>query len=79
MRSEGKTKINAKKEAEEQWKESVNKMHEMTLRHNVDSWYMGTNIPGKPRQVLNYAGGVPLYIKTINDVLRNDLEGFEVS
>jgi hypothetical protein len=28
---------------------------------------------------LNYAGGVPLYIKTINDVLRNDLEGFEVS
>ena len=41
MRSEGKTKINAKTEAEEQWKESVNKMHEMTLRHNVDSWYMG--------------------------------------
>ena len=41
MRAEGKTKLNAKKEAEDQWKESVNKMHEITLRHNVDSWYMG--------------------------------------
>jgi cation diffusion facilitator CzcD-associated flavoprotein CzcO len=100
MRSESKTKINAKKEAEEEWKESVNKMHAMTLRHNVDSWYMGelrrhilifvvgavfadchsgTNIPGKPRQVLNYAGGVPLYIKTITEVINNDLDGFEVS
>jgi hypothetical protein len=39
----------------------------------------GTNIPGKPRQVLNYAGGVPLYIKTITEVFNNDLEGFEVS
>jgi hypothetical protein len=39
---------------------------------------MGTNIPGKPREPLNYAGGVPLYIKTINDVLKNGYEGFHV-
>ena len=41
MREEGKTKINAKKVAEEEWKKTVNEMHAMTLRHNVDSWYMG--------------------------------------
>jgi hypothetical protein len=39
----------------------------------------GTNIPGKPRQVLNYAGGVPLYLKQIKEVFDQDLEGFEVS
>ena len=39
---------------------------------------MGANIPGKPREPLNYAGGVPLYIKTINDVLKNNCEGFKV-
>lgn len=42
MREQGKTKINATKEAEEEWKDRVNKMHEPTLRHNIDSWYMGT-------------------------------------
>ena len=39
----------------------------------------GTNIPGKPKQVLNYAGGLPLYIKTIREALENDYDGFEVS
>lgn len=41
MRKEGKTKIDATLEAEEAWKELVNTMHALTLRHNVDSWYMG--------------------------------------
>lgn len=41
MREEGKTKIDAKKEAEEGWKKKINEMHAATLRHNVDSWYMG--------------------------------------
>ncbi|KAK3722215.1 hypothetical protein LTR37_002648 [Vermiconidia calcicola] len=79
MREQGKTKIDATKDAEDQWKETVNTMHAMTLRHNVDSWYMGTNIPGKPKQALNYAGGIPLYLKTIREAFENDFEGFEVS
>ena len=41
MREEGKTKIDAQEKAEDDWKELVNKLHSMTLRHNVDSWYMG--------------------------------------
>ena len=40
---------------------------------------MGTNIPGKPKQALNYAGGVPLYLKTIREVLENNFDGFELS
>jgi hypothetical protein len=39
----------------------------------------GTNIPGKPREALNYAGGIPTYLKTIREVLDNNFEGFTVS
>lgn len=41
MRDEGKTKIDANQKAEEEWKEHVNYIHSFTLRHNLDSWYMG--------------------------------------
>jgi hypothetical protein len=39
---------------------------------------MGTNIPGKVKEALNYGGGIPLYVKTINEVLANGYEGFTV-
>lgn len=39
---------------------------------------MGTNIPGKPRQALNYSAGVPMYRQTIWDVYNNDLKGFDL-
>ncbi|KAF2167003.1 hypothetical protein M409DRAFT_66115 [Zasmidium cellare ATCC 36951] len=78
MNKQGKTKINAKESYEREWKKEVNDLHAATLRHNVDSWYMGTNIPGKPRQALNYAGGLSTYIATINERLNSNFEGFEV-
>jgi cation diffusion facilitator CzcD-associated flavoprotein CzcO len=78
MRAKGLTRIDATRDAELEWKKQVNALHAKSLRNTVDSWYMGTNIPGKPREPLNYAGGVPLYIKTINDVLKNGYEGFHV-
>lgn len=37
---------------------------------------MGDNIPGKPREPYIYLGGVPTYVKTINEVAQNDYEGF---
>lgn len=41
MREAGKTRINATREAELEWKEQVNTLHKRTLRNEVDSWYMG--------------------------------------
>lgn len=79
MKKEGKTRIHAKQEAEKQWKQMINKTHAMSLRDKVDSWYMGSNIPGKPRAPLNYSLGVPAYIKTVNEALENNYDGFEVS
>ncbi|KAK3628482.1 hypothetical protein LTR56_003861 [Elasticomyces elasticus] len=79
MRSEGKARLNANEDAEQEWKKTINTLHAMSLRDKVEGWYMGTNIPGKPREALNYAGGLPLYCKTLNEVLDKDLEGFTVS
>lgn len=43
----------------------------------TDSWYMGANIPGKPREQLNYLGGVEEYEVECHKALEN-LEGFTV-
>ncbi|KAF1946450.1 FAD/NAD(P)-binding domain-containing protein [Clathrospora elynae] len=40
-------------------------------------WYMGDNIPGKPREPLIYLGGVPNYYKAISDVAADGYRGFE--
>lgn len=36
------------------------------------------NIPGKPREMLNYLGGVPKYTETLNYILDNNFEGFNL-
>jgi cation diffusion facilitator CzcD-associated flavoprotein CzcO len=78
MRAKGLRRIDARKEAEDGWRKTVHDFSARSLRHYTDSWYMGSNIPGKPREPLNYAGGIPLYIKTINEVFEEGYKGFEV-
>ncbi|KAL5001561.1 hypothetical protein BDV10DRAFT_198942 [Aspergillus recurvatus] len=48
-------------EAERTWKATVNQIADMTLFPKADSWYMGANIPGKKREMLNFPGGLPMY------------------
>jgi len=43
----------------------------------TSSWYMGSNIDGKPREQLSYAGGLPLYTKECRETLQN-WKGFVV-
>jgi cyclohexanone monooxygenase len=43
-------------EAEAQWCEALQEVAETTLLSRADSWYMGANIPGKPRQLLSFLG-----------------------
>ncbi|KAK5733406.1 hypothetical protein LTS12_026950 [Elasticomyces elasticus] len=78
MNVKGKTFLNAKLPAEKEWKRTVGDVHAEDLRHSVASWYTGANIPGKPREALNYAGGLPKYCEIIERVLVEDMEGFTV-
>ncbi|KAK5305825.1 hypothetical protein LTR99_003369 [Exophiala xenobiotica] len=79
LREKGLKKIDAKRKAEEDWRALVFELINDTPRGKVDSWYNGANIPGKPREHLNYAGGIPRYKKTLENVRQDGYEGFVVS
>ena len=47
-----------------------------TLRSTCSSWYVGANIPGKPRVFMPYIGGFPTYVQKCNEVAAAGYEGF---
>jgi cyclohexanone monooxygenase len=61
LRKKGYSKLQATPEAESAWTEHVLEGAENTLFTNANSWFMGSNIPGKKRQFLNYIGGIPAF------------------
>jgi cyclohexanone monooxygenase len=63
-------------EAEEAWVNHVNAVADATLFRLANSWYMGANIPGKPRVFLPYAGGLGSYRAKCDQVAANGYEGF---
>ncbi|KAK4943934.1 hypothetical protein LTR10_016650 [Elasticomyces elasticus] len=79
LREQGKKKMDADRKAEEDWRALVFELINDTPRGKVDSWYNGANIPGKPREHLNYAGGIPRYKKTLEQVRKDGFEGFTLS
>lgn len=79
MRQDGKTKIVATNESELKWKETVDEIWAKSLFPLAESWYQGANIPGKPRESLNFAGGIPLYLNFLNESANNNYEGFVLS
>ena len=62
--------------AEEEWGAHVNEVANNTLFVYANSWYLGSNIPGKPRVFMPYAGGVGTYRKRCNEIAENRYEGF---
>jgi cation diffusion facilitator CzcD-associated flavoprotein CzcO len=62
--------------AEDAWVEHVNEVAHTTLYPLANSWYMGANIPGKPRIFMPYVGGVGNYRKKCDAVAANGYEGF---
>ena len=49
---------------------------EATLYPRAKSWYMGANIPGKPRVLLPYVGGVGEYRRECEQLVERGYEGF---
>ncbi|MEZ5849370.1 MAG: NAD(P)/FAD-dependent oxidoreductase [Hyphomicrobiaceae bacterium] len=72
-------RIEATREAEIAWVAHNNEVANSTLYVMANSWYMGANIPGKPRVFMPYVGGVTSYVQKCNEVVANDYEGFKLS
>lgn len=68
--------IEASAEAESAWGEEVQRAAHSTLYPLAGSWYMGANIPGKPRTFMPYVGGVGHYRKICDRVTASGYEGF---
>jgi cyclohexanone monooxygenase len=54
----------------------VRRVGEQTLYPRADSWYVGANIPGKPRVLLPYVGGADRYRAECDRIAKNDYAGF---
>ncbi|KAK7962103.1 uncharacterized protein PG986_002928 [Apiospora aurea] len=78
MRDKGLKKVEVEEESENKWREIVLRLANATLLPNTRSWYMGDNIPGKPREPLLYLGGVPAYYKTLGEAAKNGYTGFKL-
>jgi cyclohexanone monooxygenase len=71
--------IEAMVEAEDAWVEHVNEVAFGTLYPSANSWYMGANIPGKPRVFMPYIGGVGAYRRTCADIAAKGYHGFQLT
>jgi hypothetical protein len=78
MRANGLTRVEANADAERAWTEEVVEISRHMLFSKVDSWMMGvnSNLPGKRRGVLVYAGGAPKYRARCDEVAAAGYVGF---
>jgi cyclohexanone monooxygenase len=70
--------IDATVAAEDHWVHHVREVGETTLYPLANSWYMGSNVAGKPRVFMPYIGGVGVYRQECDHVAANDYEGFNL-
>ena len=78
MRADGFSVIEPTETAEAGWIRHVNDCGDITLYPQANSWYMGANVPGKPRVFLPYVGGVDAYRKACVEVVDRGYLGFEM-
>jgi cyclohexanone monooxygenase len=76
MRDIGAASIEPTREEEDAWVEHVNDVSTVSLRSTCSSWYVGTNIPGRPRVFMPYIGGFPVYVQKCNEVMSDGFAGF---
>ena len=79
MGRHGYRSIEASQDAEASWMEHVSDVANGTLFPRAGSWYLGANVPGKPRVFMPYVGGVGAYREKCDQVATEGYEGFELS
>jgi cyclohexanone monooxygenase len=79
LRQQQLANIEATDEAENEWVAHVNEVANYTLYPRANSWYMGANVPGKPRVFLPYIGGFGVYSDKCNAVAEEGYAGFAMS
>ncbi|MHB0790095.1 flavin-containing monooxygenase [Bradyrhizobium sp. 5.13L] len=68
--------IEPTKEMEDQWVAHHDEIADTMLIAKTNSWYLGSNVEGKPRRVLSYTGGVGIYRRKCDEVAASGYQGF---
>ena len=79
LRAEELDVVEATSEAEEAWVAHVNEIADATLYPQATSWYVGANVPGKPRVFMPYVGGCGRYRAECDEIARDGYRGFRLS
>ena len=79
MREHGYETIEPTETAESGWNQHVQDCVAITLMPTANSWYMGANVPGKPRVFYPYIGGVDAYRDACDEVVQRDFLGFDLA
>jgi cation diffusion facilitator CzcD-associated flavoprotein CzcO/acetyl esterase/lipase len=79
LRDQGFETIEPTPTAEAGWIQHVNDCADITLHPTANSWYMGANVPGKPRVFFPYIGGVDVYRGTCDQVRNEGYLGFRLT
>jgi len=77
QRADGATYVVPTPEAEQEWVAHVNDAAAGTLYLAADSYYLGAEIPGKPRVFMPYAGGLRRYRRECDEVREAGYRGFD--
>jgi len=78
LRAENLDRIEPTPLAEAGWVQHNQDCADITLYPRANSWYMGANVPGKPRVFLPYIGGVDAYRRACDEVAENGFMGFRL-
>jgi len=78
MNERGARRMEAEPEAQDAWVEHASETASLSLRSTCSSWYIGANVPGKPRVFMPYIGGLPAYIEKCDAVAAAGYEGFRI-
>jgi cyclohexanone monooxygenase len=79
MREAGAERVEAAPEAQTAWAAEVAEVANKTLYPLARSWYMGDNVPGKPRMFLAYVGGFNTYTARCEEIAKGGYKGFRFS
>ena len=70
--------IEAELDAQNAWVDHVRDVAAQTLYMHADSWYLGANVPGRPRVFMPYVGGVDRYGARCREIVAAGYEGFHI-
>jgi cation diffusion facilitator CzcD-associated flavoprotein CzcO len=79
LRAHSLRRIEAGLAAQQAWFKHVNELAATTILWEVDNWYNGQNIKGKPKNFLFYVGGVPNYQMRLHQVVSDGYRGFHLT